>query len=590
MAKGPDAMGAASRSFDLRAHIGLLVFCLGSSCGAMGQSVGPALVVSALAGATTQVPAPASGQPMMTAKAPQPEAARPFQQAFDRQMLVGYEPDRADEVADEMKKAGLQIVGVYPPGGYIVCHWPAGFAAERGGPAGVANRLASLRAVRFAVPNAAFHIGPHARGQAVAIAGGQVGKTMTLAAPVSNGHGNIATYQAYAPGTRYVPNDRHFPRLWGMDSIRATAAWGRTQIANVIVAVTDTGVDYNHEDLAANLYRNPYEIPGDGLDNDGNGVVDDVFGFDATTDGGDPMDRNGHGTHCAGTIGALGNNAAGVAGVAWRVRIMAVRISDESGAGSVHSAVKGIDYASRNGAKVINASWGLPLGTPRSTAQPLFEAMARAGASGAVVVAAAGNDCGNDNDQSAHYPSSFADPHDRGGQLGNVISVAAIDIREDMSSFSNVGKRSVLIAAPGGHGTGPNCLATDNEEDILSTMSAVNQWSAPSVILDGGKYAYSAGTSMATPHVSGAIGLIWSLPEYNPLGPQEVRRLVLFHARRLESLKGRCATEGMLDISFVHPEPQPRSGDSRELITPYDPRAATSQPGSSPCLGVFRVR
>src|SRR5262249_40058254 len=155
-----------------------------------------------------------------------------------------------------------------------------------------------------------------------------------------------------------------------------------TQSSSVVVAVTDSGVDYHHKDLATNMYRNPYERANDGLDNDGNGVVDDVVGFDATTDGGDPIDRFGHGTHCAGTIGAVGNNAQGVMGVNWAVKIMAVKILDDNGSSNIDWAVRGIDYAWRNGAKVINASWGWPIGTSRSFVQPVYEAVARAEANG----------------------------------------------------------------------------------------------------------------------------------------------------------------------------------------------------------------
>jgi subtilisin family serine protease len=464
-------------------------------------------------------------------------------------MVVGFEPGREGEVLERMKEWGLKVVDVYGPGRYIVCQWPAGFRAAEGGPEKAAATLEMMRGVRYAVPNLIFEVAPPEASPR--------GNGAPAAAPASAPTGtapSIATYANYAQGPRYGANDPYFARLWGMDAVRATRAWGRTQNAAVIVAVTDSGVDYRHEDLAANIYRNPYEIPADGLDNDGNGVIDDVVGFDATTQSGDPIDRFGHGTHCAGTVGAVGNNGIGVTGVNWGVKIMPVKVMDDTGHGDVDWAVKGIDYAWRNGAKVISASWGWPLSTPRSFMQPIYEAVARAEAAGVLFVAAAGNDH-RDVDVHAHYPSSFADPNDPSGQLGNVISVAAIDIHEGLSNFSNFGTRSVLLAAPGGHVTADaNGETIYNEEDILSTMSQVNQWPAGAVRLDGGKYAYSSGTSMATPHVSGGVALLWSLPEYRQLGPQEIKRLVLSQTRRLESLKGRCATEGVLDLSFLNPE------------------------------------
>ena len=280
-----------------------------------------------------------------------------------------------------------------------------------------------------------------------------------------------------SPGT-LVPNDLD-SRLWGMNNtgqnggtansdINAPEAWaihtGRAD--GPIIAVIDTGIDYRHPDLAKNLWVNPGEIAGNGKDDDGNGVIDDVFGYNAFDNSGDPLDGNGHGTHCAGTIGAVGNNNLGVVGVNHQAQMMAVKIFNDKGETNAAAILRGIEYATKNGATITSNSWG---GGPYSQAQR--DAFA---ASPALHIMAAGNN-GGDNDKKPNYPSNY--------ELDNNLAVAASDRRDKKASFSQFGKTTVDLAAPG--------------VDIYST-------------LPNNRYGSLSGTSMATPHVAGAAGLVAS--------------------------------------------------------------------------------
>ncbi|MDD3927479.1 MAG: S8 family serine peptidase, partial [bacterium] len=261
-------------------------------------------------------------------------------------------------------------------------------------------------------------------------------------------------------------NDSGMGELWGMQNtgqiiqgikgiagadIRASEAWNTcTGSSNVVIADIDTGVDYTHLDLAANMWRNPGENPGDGNDNDGNGYVDDVYGIDACNNDSDPMDDNGHGTHTSGTIAAVGNNGVGVAGVCWSARIMALKFLDASGGGSDADAIQCIEYVvdmkKNHGINVvaINASWG---GGGQGEGDLLEEAITAAGEAGIVFCAAAGNE-DNDNDGYRSYPASY--------NLTNIVSVAATDNSDILAYFSNYGMTTVDLAAPG--------------VDILSTL------------------------------------------------------------------------------------------------------------------------
>lgn len=234
-----------------------------------------------------------------------------------------------------------------------------------------------------------------------------------------------AVYHATA-----TPNDANFGDLWGMQRIQAPLAWDTTTgDTNVVVADIDTGVDYNHEDLADNMWTNPGETADDGIDNDGNGWVDDVYGIDAVNGDSDPWDDKGHGTHTSGTMLGHGNNGLGVTGVAWQGKIMALKFLDSDGYGYNSDSIACINYVidqkTNHGVNVvaINASYGG--GSYTSAVQEAIEA---AGAAGIVFVAAAGNEI-IDNDVNPHYPSSYPS--------SNIIAVSASDESDSLASFSN---------------------------------------------------------------------------------------------------------------------------------------------------------
>jgi subtilisin family serine protease/subtilisin-like proprotein convertase family protein len=278
-----------------------------------------------------------------------------------------------------------------------------------------------------------------------------------------------------------TPNDPDFSDLWGLSQpndadIDAPEAWDISTGSGVIVAVIDTGIDYNHPDLADNVWVNAGEIPGDGIDNDNNGFVDDIHGWDPRNGDGDPMDGHSHGTHVAGTIAAVGNNGTGVVGVAYDAQVMGIKIFDDSGSTTDAAIIEGINYVTEmrlRGENIVvsNNSWG---GGPFGQAErAAIEAHNNAGI---LFAAAAGNDYGNNNDSNPHYPSNY--------NLPGIVSVASSNSSDGASSFTNYGPTTVDLAAPG--------------SDILSTVP-------------GGGYGYKGGTSMATPHVSGVIALINSV-------------------------------------------------------------------------------
>ncbi len=243
-----------------------------------------------------------------------------------------------------------------------------------------------------------------------------------------------------------IPNDPSFPLLWGLHNtgqsggtpdadIDAPEAWSFQTGAQVVIGVIDTGVDRTHPDLAANMWTNPGEIAGNGLDDDGNGYVDDVHGWDFVNGDNDPMDDHGHGTHCAGTIAGIGDNGIGVAGVCWHARVMALKFLDAGGYGTTSAAVLAVEYATANGARLTSNSWG-----GGSYSQALYDAIAAARDAGVLFIAAAGNDAVN-NDLYPHYPSSY--------DLDNIIAVAATDRYDDLADFSCYGAASVDVGAPG---------------------------------------------------------------------------------------------------------------------------------------------
>ena len=256
-------------------------------------------------------------------------------------------------------------------------------------------------------------------------------------------------YIRYSRAT--TPDDPSFPNLWGLHNtgqtingrsgtagadIRGPEAWDFAQGSNTfVIAVIDTGVDYNHPDLAGNIWANPGEVAGNRLDDDDNGYVDDIRGWDFVDGDNDPVDVHGHGTHVSGTIAAVGNNNLGVTGVCWRAKIMPLRAMDAFGSGTDANIIAAIGYAVNNGARVINASFGAP-----DYDQAMYDALANANSAGVLFVAAAGNEATN-NDTTPSYPASF--------NLPNIISVAATDADDNLASFSNYGASSVHVAAPG---------------------------------------------------------------------------------------------------------------------------------------------
>ena len=284
-------------------------------------------------------------------------------------------------------------------------------------------------------------------------------------------------------------NDTSYDQLWGLNNtgqlvngtsgtvdadINIPEAWtngGSTGSNSVVIAVIDSGVKYNHPDLQANMWVNPNEIV-NGVDDDGNGYIDDIYGINAITNSGDPMDDNNHGTHVAGTIAAVGNNSVGITGINQQAKIVACKFLSVSGSGTTSDALKCMDYLydlKQSGVNIVlsNNSWGGGGGS-----QAMEDAIDRHRQAGILFVAAAGND-GTDNDTSPHYPSNYF--------KANMISVAATDQNDAKAGFSNYGRRSVHVGAPG--------------VNILSTIT-------------GDSYSYLQGTSMAAPHVAGLIALL----------------------------------------------------------------------------------
>jgi subtilisin family serine protease len=322
-------------------------------------------------------------------------------------------------------------------------------------------------------------------------------------------------------GNEVEPNDPYFKEQWALNNVgqdggkekadlSALKAWLKTQGSKkVVIAVLDTGVDYTHPDLVSNMWFRPDNVPQ--YTDDELGAVNDQRGFNAAENQSDPMDDNGHGTHCAGIIGAEGNNDEGISGINWKVEIMPLKFLGRGGFGSTKDAIESINYAvdrKRNGVniRIISASWG---STQYSKA--LEDAIRAAGEAGILFVAAAGNSS-TDNDKRPHYPSNY--------DLPNVISVAALDRTDQLASFSNYGAKTVHIAAPG--------------REILSTW--LNE-----------DYREASGTSMATPYVSGTAALILS-SEPN-LSVAKMRERLLKSVDKIESLNGKVESGGRLNAA-----------------------------------------
>ncbi len=313
-----------------------------------------------------------------------------------------------------------------------------------------------------------------------------------------------------------IPNDALFNELWGFHNIgqeggqvdadiNMPEAWGHTGSKEVIIGVIDTGVDYRHEDLVANMWVNPGEIPGNGLDDDGNGYIDDIHGIDAISNTGDPMDFNGHGTHVAGTIAASINNTKGVVGVGVNTKIIACRFLDDNGSGSLSDALKCLEYfhtlktVYNINILATNNSWG-----GGGFSEIMQQAIELHKQDGMLFFAAAGND-GTNNDLTPHYPSNYP--------VSNVIAVAASNRSEGLAYFSNYGFRSVHVVAPG--------------EEIFSTVP-------------GDRYQSLSGTSMATPLVAGLAGLLGSQDKNHSW--EEIKNLILTGGTPIEGYANKTLT------------------------------------------------
>ncbi|MBD3420363.1 MAG: S8 family serine peptidase [Chitinivibrionales bacterium] len=319
-----------------------------------------------------------------------------------------------------------------------------------------------------------------------------------------------------------APNDRYFKEQWGLYNqdngradIKVLEAWAiSTGSRTIVVGILDSGIDYLHPDLRANIWRNPGEALANGADDERNGFIDDVYGWNFVENnrtpnhngrGPDPVDRAGHGTHVAGTVGAEVNNHIGVAGVCHNVRLMAVKGLSDLGWGYTSDLLAGIIYAVDNGAHVINASWG-----SFGYSQALRDAIAYAASKNVIFVAAAGNYAA-DNDQTPFYPASYDVP--------NILSVGAIDKTGRITGFSHFGKESVDLFAPGRH--------------IWST-------------LPDNAYVSWTGTSMAAPHVAGAVALLRGFAP--DLSYDTYIHAVLASADRGAEYAERAVSDGRLNV------------------------------------------
>jgi hypothetical protein len=327
------------------------------------------------------------------------------------------------------------------------------------------------------------------------------------------------------------PTDTSFTQLWGLHNtgqtggivdadIDAPEAWDiTTGSREVLVGVIDTGVDRSHPDLLANMWTNPHEIPGNSIDDDGNGFVDDVHGWDFFSNDNNPTDEEGHGTHCAGTIGGVGNNVTGVTGVCWQVSIVGLRFLGPSG-GSTSDAIEAVNYSRDLGVDLTSNSWG-----GGGFSSLLQTAIASAGAAEQLFIAAAGND-GSNVDLSPQYPAGYA--------LNTIVSVASSTSSDTRSSFSNYGATTVDLAAPG--------------SSIYSTVP-------------GSSYATYSGTSMATPHVSGAVALLKSIAP--DMSAAEIKTRLLETVDPVAAFASNTLSGGRLNVAQLIEE----SAGPRPVIT-----------------------
>jgi uncharacterized protein (TIGR03067 family) len=403
--------------------------------------------------------------------------------AFNKagQLVCLWEPKQGDAAVKAAQKLGLVIDLRDDDSGMLICRWKGDLKKE------TLQALHKEASIRYVEPDPVIklrRVGPGDKPGAV-----PPGKAPT----------------AGQSGLR--PNDPAYGQLYGMELIRASTAWRNVQVSPALVAVVDTGIDSSHIDLRDNV-RADLGIDFTRVDKNGRPSKN-------------PVDENGHGTHVAGTIAAVGNNGVGVTGVCWRARLVALRVLDKDGNGSNARIAAGINAAVRLKARVVNLSLA---GTEDS--KVLRDAVTRAEKANVLLVCAAGNldepDKVLDNDQRPMFPAGYKN--------ANVISVAAVGKNSALADFSHFGKRTVHLAAPG--------------VDILSTRP-------------GSKYGKLDGTSQATPHVAGAAALMLGHPDHKNKGAAELRKLLLANARKVPGLQNRCVTGGVLDIGFLAPQSNP---------------------------------
>lgn len=365
------------------------------------------------------------------------------------------------------------------------------------------------------------------------------------------------------PPQRFPSDPTFYPASWAMHNdgqtiggyvctpgvdINAPEAWYiNTGDPGFTVAIIDTGILWTHPNLNDKIWFNPGEIAGNQIDDDGNGYIDDVRGWDFYAGDNDPMDENGHGTHVAGTVGAEEGGPEplkGVVGVMWQCQLMPLRFLGPDGNGWMSDAALAVEYAVEKGVKVSNNSYGYVGG---SIAQSLYDAIAASRSAGHIFVAAAGNGgsdgIGDNNDGNKKvYPASF--------NLDNIISVAAIDMNDRLPSWSNYGATSVDLAAPG----------------VFILSSYLIGWTGD----PGSTQRYLDGTSMAAPHVAGTVGLVYC--QYPGWMYQQVRSRVIGSARPVPALAGKTVSGGALDAAaalgvYVPPPPAPPAAPGSPSLT-----------------------
>ena len=361
-----------------------------------------------------------------------------------------------------------------------------------------------------------------------------------------------------------APNDPSFVSQWALGGegaagpgLHAADAWATgTGSRSVVVAVIDSGIDFNHPDLAANIWTNPLEIAGNGRDDDGNGYVDDVHGWDFVDNDNVPQDGFWHGTFVSGIIGATGDNGLGVSGVCWQVSILPVRFQGNSGMGYAGAAVSALNYVTqlkREGVPIVatNISWGGLLALSGSIDTAIREQVA----AGITVVAAAGND-GGDTDLVPRYPASFTSD--------GMITVAATDQADNLAGFSNYGAASIDIGAPG--------------VGILSTSL-------------GGGYGSLSGTSFAAPLVTGTVALLAAARPN--AGVASIRAAILGSADPVAALAGKVATGGRVNAfaalqRLTAAVPAPASAPApTPTLTPTPVATEPPAPAPAPTAPVF---